>query len=146
MLSDIIIEQTVSFSVPLIPPSVNHYTRTCYYKGKDGAAHRGKKLTPEALAFKTAVAILARGRTVAPLTNAERRKVRYEVRVDFYLGKGQRLDADNIGKLCCDALEDAGVIHSDAYVAPFIATPHKDERDDPRNPRTEFQVTRLEPQ
>jgi Holliday junction resolvase RusA-like endonuclease len=136
-------ERIVAFTVPLLPPSVNHYTKTCYYTGRDGLAHRGKKLTPEAKAFKEAVAIFSRNRTVSPLTNTERRKVKYEVRVDFYLGKGQRLDADNIGKLCCDSLQSAGVIHSDAYVAPFIATPHKDERDDPRNPRTEFVVTRL---
>jgi Holliday junction resolvase RusA-like endonuclease len=100
------------------------------------------KLTPEAKAFKAAVAIFARGRTVAPLTNRERSKVCYEVKVDIYLGPNQRLDADNGGKLVLDGLQEAGVIHSDAFVAPFIVTPHKDQR---HNPRTEFQVTRLEP-
>jgi Holliday junction resolvase RusA-like endonuclease len=136
-------EIVVAFTVPhLTPPSVNHYTETCYYKGKDGNAHRGKKLTPEANAFKAAVAIFARGRTVAPIKNSERRKVQYAVVVDVYLGPNQRLDADNGGKLLLDGLEDAGVIHSDAYVEDFRVRPHKDDRE---NPRTEFLVTRLEP-
>jgi Holliday junction resolvase RusA-like endonuclease len=136
------VEEIVAFTVPwLTPPSTNHYTRTCYYTGKDGQAHKGKKLTPEARAFKDAVALFARGRTVAPVKNSERRKVRYEVRMDIYLGPNQRLDADNAGKVGIDALVNCGVIHSDAYVAPFIVTTHKDDR---TNPRTEYLVTRLE--
>jgi Holliday junction resolvase RusA-like endonuclease len=137
------IEQVVAFTVlHLTPPSVNHHTETCFYRGKDGASHRGKKLTAEARAFNDAVAIFARGRTVAPATTAERRKVKYEVRMDIYLGPNQRLDADNGAKVGIDALVKCGVIHSDAYVAPFIVSTHKDQR---TNPRTEYCVTRLEP-
>jgi Holliday junction resolvase RusA-like endonuclease len=136
-------EITVAFTVPhLCPPSVNHYKEPTVYRKRDGIGFvRGFKLTPEAKAFKAAVAIFARGRTVSPITNSERRKVKYRVEVDIYLGPNQRLDADNGGKLLLDGLQEAGVIHSDAFVAPFIVTPHKDER---TNPRTEFFVTRLE--
>jgi hypothetical protein len=134
------IEKTVFFSVPLVPQSVNHYkVPTVYRKGVTFI--RSFRLTNEAKAFKAAVAVFNQGRTVAPATASERRKVRYEVKVDIYLGKGQRLDADNSGKLICDSLVDCGCIHSDAFVAPFIVTPHKDQR---WNPHTEFQITRLE--
>ena len=136
------IEDLVAFTVPyLTPPSVNHYTKPCKYIGKDGYLHTGRKLTAEAKAFKDAVAIFARGRTVAPLSNSERRKVKYRVEVHVYLGPLQRLDADNCGKLLCDSLEDAGVIHSDAFVGDFRVRPHKDDR---QNPRTEFTVSRME--
>jgi Holliday junction resolvase RusA-like endonuclease len=135
------IEQVVTFTVPLTPPSVNHHTKPCKYIGKDGFLHTGRKLTGEAKAFKDAVAIFARRRTVAPATPAERRKVKYKVLVDVYLGPNQRLDADNCGKLLCDSLAYAGVIHSDAFVGDFRVRPHKDDR---QNPRSEFFVSRME--
>jgi Holliday junction resolvase RusA-like endonuclease len=134
-------EKLIVFTVPyLTPPSVNHYTQTCYYTGKDGFAHIGKKLTPAARAYKEAVALFARGRSVAPYTDKERRKAKYRVEVHIYLGRNQRLDADNGSKLALDALVYAGVIHSDTFVDTRLV-PHKDERE---NPRTEYIVERLE--
>lgn len=135
------IERTVAFVVPLTPPSVNHMYRTCYYKARNGRAVKGRKLTKAAVAFTDAVAIFAQGRTVAPATDAERRKVRYEVRVTVYLGPKQRGDADNFLKVAQDALQHCRVIHSDAFVYESKAIVVKNERD---NPRTEFVVTRLE--
>ena len=120
---------------------MNHHTRPCKYIGKDGYLHTGRTLTAEAKAYTDAVIIFARGRTVAPATAKERKKVRYRVHVDVYLGVKQRLDADNCGKLLCDSLQKAGVIHSDAFVGDFRVRPHKDDR---ANPRTEFFVTRIE--
>jgi Holliday junction resolvase RusA-like endonuclease len=135
-------EIVVAFTVPhLTPPSVNHFKTPTVYRLRDGTTRKGMKLTAEAKAFKAAVAIFARGRTVSPVTNSERSRVQYKVVVDIYLGPNQRLDADNGGKLLLDGLEDAGVIHSDAFVSEFTVKPHKDERD---RPRTEFFVTRLE--
>lgn len=133
-------EEVVTFTVPyLTPPSVNHAYLPTMYTGRDGYGHRGRKLSKEAKAYYDAVAIFARGRTVAPLTDKERRKVRYNVEVHVYLGPNQRLDADNGGKCAVDALVRAGVIHSDAFVAPFKIVPHKNER---TNPRTEYVVIR----
>ena len=134
-------EQLIVFSVPLFPVSVNHYTKDCFYTGRDGYAHRGKKLTPEAKAFKEAVALFSRGRTVAPREDKDRRKARYRVEVHIYLGHNQRLDADNGSKVALDALVYAGVIHSDTTVDTRLV-PHKDER---HNPRTEYIVERMEP-
>lgn len=136
------IESVVCFTVPyLTPPSGNHYKKPTTYTGKDGYAHRGFKVTPEAKAYKDAVAIFARGRTVAPATAKERREVRYRVGVHVVLGPGARLDCDNSAKVAIDALQAAGVIHSDAKVFECALTIDRDDRE---NPRTEFFVTRLE--
>lgn len=142
LLSNQIIEEVVAFTVPhLTPPSVNHAYLNTKRIGRDGFLHHSRKLSPDAKAFKDAVAIFARGRTVAPVTNSERRSVKYRVWVNVYLGPRQRLDADNCGKLLCDALENAGVIHSDAFVEDFRVRPHKEDRE---HPRTEFTVSRME--
>jgi len=133
------IEDEVSFTVPLTPPSVNHAYRPVMYTGKDGYAHRGRKLSKEATAYKHAVAIFARGRTVAPETDKERRTVRYSVELRIYLGRNQRLDADNAGKLAIDALVYAGVIHADHKVGFHVHPPERDWD----NPRTEYIVRRL---
>ena len=135
-------EDIICFTVPyLIPPSGNHYKRPCRYTGRDGFSHMGFKLTKDAKAYYAAVAIFARGRTVSPQTDNERRKVQYSVTIDVYLGERQRGDADNFTKCALDAIQNCGMIHSDAYVRDCKVTVHKDERE---NPRTEYLVSRLE--
>ena len=135
------IEDEVQFTVEgITPPSVNHYKVPCVYRASNGRRVKGFKLTAEAKAFKTWVCVMARGRTVAPATKRERDKVRYRIIIDVYLGPNERLDADNGPKLCLDGLEDAGVIHSDAFVGDLRVRPHKDER---QNPRTVFYVSRM---
>ena len=133
------IEEVVAFTVPLVPVSVNHAYSPIVYTGKDGYSHRGRKLTAEAKAFKDAVAIFAKNRTVAPATDKERRKVKYAVQIDVYLGIGQRGDADNFGKNSIDGLVSAGVIHSDAFISSCLITVHKEDR---YNSRTEYIVAR----
>ena len=111
------------------------------YTGRDGYAHRGFKVMPEAKAFKDAVAIFARGRTVAPATKKERDQVSYRLGVHVVLGPRARMDCDNSAKVAIDALQAAGVIHSDAKVIECALTI---ERNDRANPRTEFFVSRME--
>lgn len=134
----------IQFTVPMLVPSTNHYKRPCKYIGKDGCLHLGFKLTKDAKAYRDAVAIFARGQTVAPPTDAERRKVKYTVQMDVYLGPGQRLDSDNALKVGIDSLVWCGVLHSDANVYESKAIIHKDERNNPDNPRTAYLVTRME--
>lgn len=143
MIVQDVIEDVICFTVPLRVPSVNHLWEPIMYTGKDGYAHRGRKLGKEALAFYAAVSIFARGRTVAPETVKERRKAEYAVQVDVWYGPKQRGDADNQGKALLDSLVKCGMIHSDANVVNFNITVHKDERDDPQNPRVQFLVQRL---
>ena len=135
-------EKIITFTVPyLTPPSTNHYTKPIMYTGKDGFPHRGKKRTKEANAYRDAVAIFARGRTVAPSTDSERRRVRYRIVVRVVLGFNQRLDGDNALKVAIDSLKHCGVIHSDAYSEDSRALIVKNDR---QNPRTEFTVERME--
>jgi Holliday junction resolvase RusA-like endonuclease len=136
--------RVINFTVPyLIPPSGNHYKKPCKYIGKDGALHLGFKLTKAAKAYYDAVAIFARGETVAPQTDAERQKVKYSVRIDVFLGPKQRGDFDNFWKAGMDALTHCGAIHSDASVDGETSkcVVHRDERD---NPRTSYVVSRTE--
>lgn len=142
ILSRTDIEDVVCFTVPyLTPPSGNHYKKPTTYTGKDGYSHRGFKVTPETKAFKDAVAIFSRGRTVAPATEKERKSVRYRVGVHVVLGARARMDCDNSAKVAVDALQAAGVLHSDAKVVECVLTIDRTDRE---NPRTEFFVTRME--
>jgi hypothetical protein len=138
------IEQTVEFTVPyLVPPSGNHYKEPCRYMGKGGYLRLGYRITAEAKAYYDAVAIFAQGRTVSPEDNKERKRVRYGVQMNVYLGPNMHGDFDNFWKCGLDALVRSGVIHSDARVSGKHSNSivHKDQRD---NPRTHYTVTRLE--
>jgi Holliday junction resolvase RusA-like endonuclease len=137
--------QEVSFTVPyLTPPSVNHYKEPCRYRDKaTGEMRKGQRLTPEAKAYKDAVCMFARGDTLIPegATKYQLSKVRYEAEITIFLGPRARLDADNGNKVVLDALEKAGVIHSDARVRACKANIVDDQRD---NPRTHIRIWRVQ--
>lgn len=131
-------EVLVAFTVPgLTPPTVNHYKNPTIRHTREGYPYRSFAITAETKAFRQAVAIFSQGRSVSPETAADLRRVKYHVRVDVYLGKRQRMDADNAGKTALDSLQWAGIIHSDAYVSNCELNIHKEDR---ANPRTEFLV------
>jgi len=97
----------IEFTVPLVPPTVNHYIKH---------TRSGKHyVTGEAQAFKDAVAIFARGQFV--------KAKKFAVTIRIVFGKGDRGDWDNFPKLVCDGLACAGVFRdlkgkrvSDAHV------------------------------
>lgn len=137
-------EDVICFTVlGMIPPSGNHYKEPILYIGRNGYRRVGFMVTPRAKAYFDAVAIFAQGRTVAPNDQRARKKARYSVRMDVYLGPRQRGDFDNFWKCGADALVRCGVIHSDAAIdgEKSKCVVHRDERD---NPRTEYLITRLE--
>lgn len=110
----------LDFSVPMVPPSVNHYvkhTRTGRHYVTDVADE-----------FKSAVQLCALSRSV----EAEA----YSVEIGIYLGAGKRGDIDNFAKLALDSLVSAGVITSDAKVMRLVMQKGRDARD----PRTEFAI------
>ncbi|MCL6481040.1 MAG: RusA family crossover junction endodeoxyribonuclease [Firmicutes bacterium] len=110
----------LTITVPLVPPSVNHYVRHTR-TGRHYVTREGK-------AYKRAVALFARGKCV--------RAKRYELEAVIYLGYGQRGDGDNFWKVVADGLVEAGVIHSDAAVSDWILRKRRDRN----NPRTEITV------
>lgn len=132
-----VVTMQVEFEIPgLTPPSVNHYLNKRIWARRDGTPYIAVLQSPKAKAFKWAVAMYARGQSVAG-----DRKSRYRVSIDIYLGPRQRGDADNFAKVCLDGLQACGCIHSDANVVTCNITVHKHER---HNPRTKFIVERLE--
>jgi crossover junction endodeoxyribonuclease RusA len=124
----------VSFTVPLVPPGVNNYVKHT----RSGRHY----VTDNARAFKDAVIILARGKSVIGRA--------FQVEAVVYLGHKQKGDVDNFGKLILDALADAGVFQkanlrrplvtptqlSDAHVSDLILR----RRRDVDNPRTEITI------
>ena len=74
--------------------------RPCKYIGRDGGLHLGFKLTKQAKAYYDAVAIFARGETVAPATDAERKRSQYGVTIDVFLPpKARSFDFDNFWEM-----------------------------------------------
>jgi Holliday junction resolvase RusA-like endonuclease len=130
----------VSFTVPITPPSVNHYKQPYEYRTRTGT-RKGFRITEEAKAWKQWVALLTRGVTIAPPSLSERNAVRYCLTVTIYLGHGQRGDGDNFWKCLADSLQEAGVIHSDARVRRWVLDVEDCDRE---NQRTEITAERIE--
>jgi crossover junction endodeoxyribonuclease RusA len=114
----------ISFTVPLVPPSVNHYKKPRKFG-------RGFYVTKEAIAFKEAVALL--GRNTKLVAEA------YSVVIGIFLGHAQKGDIDNFCKVVLDGLVFAGIIHSDAAITELTLRKGRDAK----NPRTEIQVKAL---
>ena len=119
-------QQSVRITVPLIPPSVNHY-----WKHSVVCGHLHSYVTPTGKAFLDAVAIFSRGQRV----DAKRYAVTYRI----FLGKGDRGDLANFEKAIGDGLAKAGVIHSDDAIYEY----HQYKDRDIENPRTEIEVRAL---
>lgn len=123
--------KSMILEIPFTPPSVNHYKKPITLRTSNGP-RLSFALTPEAKAFHDAVAIFARGRSLVPLTTAERNRIRYALTVTVFLGKKERGDGDNNWKCIADGLVRAGVIHSDARVRVWHMEVEDDDRENPR--------------
>lgn len=111
---------SIEFTVPLVPPSVNHYVKHTH--------SGGHYVTKEAKAFKAAIPICAKQRQV--------RHKAYAIEIYVMLGYAQKLDIDNAAKVILDGLVEGGQIHSDAAVTGLFL--HK--RRDVDNPRTQITI------
>ena len=115
------------FTVPLLPPSVNHYKAV----RKNGGFYRKR----EAVAFVDAVCVISRKTMVTGNF--------YTVEIFFFLGPSKHNlssnDLDNFQKVGIDALVRAGVIKTDGRILDlhlhkrFVATD--------RDQRTEYFVS-----
>lgn len=124
----------LTFSIPLLPPSVNHYKLP--RKGS-----RGWYKTPEAVAYIKAVELLSRAYIPedwpAPWRLAKGQKLFYSAELTLYIREDKflRLDADNFSKVGVDSLKDAALITDDRYIVDhrvrkFPVTNSLDERTD----------------
>lgn len=125
-MSVITAKQRVRFTVPGIPPSVNHYKM----RTRRGVTFVSK----EAKMFKSEIGYAVIGAGV----NAVEAKT-FVVGLKIFLGKKQKGDVDNFCKVCLDGLKEAGVIYSDAAIIKLTVEKFRDLR----NPRTEFEVIGL---
>ena len=114
-------ERAITFIVPLVPPSVNHYAKHT----RDGKHYT----TDEATAFKDAVATFAGGRFIQSKT--------FSVRITVVLGKGGKGDVDNFPKLVLDGMAACGVFRdkngkrvSDAHVDELMVSVDRRTRPD----------------
>jgi len=101
------VSKTLEFTVPLVPPSVNHY-KVRYRNGRT-------VVSKEAQAFKDALAIYVQDGYVTGET--------FSVSMSVVLAAKQKGDVDNFPKLVLDGLAAAGVFRnkkgkmvSDAHV------------------------------
>jgi len=117
----------VKITIPLVPPSANHYKIPTRRETPDG--RRIFVLTPETKAWFGAVATFARGATM--------RGDRHCVEFCVYRGKGDRGDLDNYCKVINDGLVRAGVLRTDDSVVEM----HIYKERDASNPRTEILIT-----
>lgn len=127
----------IKFTVPLVPPGVNHYVKHT----RSGRHY----VTPDAKEFKNAIVLLSCRQVVIGRS--------FEVEAVVYLGHKQKGDVDGFGKLILDGLAAAGVFQkangrrplvtpcelSDAHVTDLILR----KRRDAQNPRTEITVRAL---
>jgi Holliday junction resolvase RusA-like endonuclease len=128
----------LSFTVPAIPPSGNHYKEPKIIKPRGSRFHTLLWLeTAEAQLFKLQVRQAAKFRSITPADPRDFNRVRYELDVKVIFGKGQRGDGDNFWKCLADGLVQCGVIHSDARVKRWILDVDDTQRDQD-NPRTEI--------
>jgi crossover junction endodeoxyribonuclease RusA len=114
-----------TITVPLTPPSVNHYAKHT----RSGRHY----VTAEAHSYLSAVGLFSRNQRV--------RGKAYKVELWIYLGKRQKLDLDNASKCPLDGLVKAGVIDTDAKIVNL----HLYKRRDSQRPRTEMVIEVIEP-
>lgn len=114
-----------TITVPLTPPSCNHYTKHT----RSGRHY----VTKEAQDFKGYIAQFSRHQRV--------RGKAYRVELWVYLGPRSRGDIDNFAKVVLDGLVLAGVIDTDAKIVNL----HLYKRRDSAKPRTEIVIEVIEP-
>lgn len=114
-----------AITVPLVPPSVNHYVKHT----SSGKHYK----TAGAIEFQNAVSLLSRKQKV--------RGNAYKCEIWVYLGKAQKGDVDNFAKVVLDSLVKAEVIDTDAKIINL----HLYKRRDIKKPRTEIVVEVIEP-
>lgn len=116
-----------AITVPLTPPSGNHYKSPYIRNGRIGWY-----VTKGAKEFKFWLARYSRHQRV--------RGKAYKLEVWIYLGYKQRGDGDNFFKVVADGLVDSEVIDTDAKIVDW----HLYKRRDVKKPRTEIIVETVE--
>lgn len=123
----------LKITVPLCPPTVNHFKEPCWRTRKGGGKRLSFQLTAETKAYYSAIAVFNHG-AILPRRNNEDT---YIVNVTIHWPNYRVRDVDNAGKCVLDGLVTCGAIPDDRYVKRLLI-----ERGeiDAANPRTEIEV------
>lgn len=92
-------QEQVRITIPMLPPSVNHYVKHVIVKGQQ----RHIK-TPETLAWERTFGFFVGGQFVTGK--------RFEVALRFRMGGGDSFDVDNLNKCTLDCAAKAGTIRN----------------------------------
>jgi Holliday junction resolvase RusA-like endonuclease len=131
-----------AFSIPLLPPSVNHYvTHTPYQDRETGQPKVFRQKSEEAKAWNRDFPLFSRNLYVVSQSG------RFAVRLDFTPGPRQSGDVDNYNKLPLDCCAKAGMfrdgngkIKSDAWVKRLEIEIHDSPEERATGPRTEIVI------
>lgn len=117
------IETSITFSMPMLPPSVNHYV----LHPAEGVHIKSK----EAKAFERDFPLWSRGRYVTGEN--------FSVAIQFIPGKKQKGDVDNRNKCLLDCIAKAGMLRnrkgeelSDAWVKRLLVEILEDRNQGPK--------------
>jgi Holliday junction resolvase RusA-like endonuclease len=132
----------LAFSIPLLPPSVNHYvTHTPYQDRETGTAKVYRQKSAEAKAWERDFGMFARDLYVVSQSG------RFAVRLDFTPGPGESGDVDNYNKLPIDCCAKRGMLRdgkgkpkSDAWVKHLDIWIHDSPKERATGPRTEIVI------
>jgi hypothetical protein len=135
----------VAFSIPFLPPSVNHYvTHTPYLDRQTGDAKVFRQKSEIAKSWMEAFPLFSRGLYVTSQSG------RFGVRLDFTPGPHQSGDVDNYNKLPLDCCAKAGMFRdakgkekSDAWVKRLEVEIHDSAEERATGPRTEIVIEAL---
>jgi Holliday junction resolvase RusA-like endonuclease len=135
----------LTFSIPLLPPSVNHYvshgTKTDRRSGARTAIH---KKTPEAKAWERDFPLFSRGQFITSQNG------RFAVTLIFTPGPKDSGDIDNRNKCTLDCIAKAGMLRngkgeemSDAWIKRLLVEIRDSQEDRERGPKTEITIEAL---
>ena len=129
--------EKVTFTIPILPPSVNHYVE------HPGAGIHRKSAA--AKAFGRDFPLFSRGLFVVSQSG------RFSVTLDYWLGKGDRGDVDNFNKLPLDCAAKAGMLRnkkgkevSDAWIKRMTVNIHDSDEDRKLGPQTVMTIEGME--
>jgi Holliday junction resolvase RusA-like endonuclease len=132
----------LAFSIPLLPPSVNHYvTHTPYQDRETGQAKVYRQKSAEAKTWERYFTLFARDLYVVSQSG------RFEARLDFTPGPGESGDVDNYNKLPLDCCAKRGMLRdgkgkskSDAWVKHLDVWIHDSPEERATGPKTEIVI------
>lgn len=126
----------LTFTIPLLPPSVNHYVKHL--------ANGIHVKTAAAKAWENDFPIFSRGQYVVSESQ------RFAVTLRYRMGPGDRGDVDNFNKLPLDCLSKAGMLRSrkldwlsDAWVKRMTVEILDSDEDRALGPQTEITIEAL---